>query len=150
MTKEAAIKHKNAISWFLENTEKGLWIKYRGVGTWQLSQTPDFDIAHDIVQNDDYAYFRKQSEDGKELQYLTGLDNKWNDIKNKDISPQDLVFNSGVSSYRIKPEEPKTEKQWKWRYLENYECVETEAFYSENKADDEWIKLPWTEIEVEL
>jgi len=60
------------------------------------------------------------------------------------------TFN-GINEFTLVEPKPKTEKQWLWRNLDNSGTwVVSQGFYSEKIAWGSWIKLDYTEIEVEV
>ena len=67
MTKEAAIKHKAVISWWLKNLDRGVWRKSEEL--WELECNPIFDEGHEYVINDEYAKYRKAEVDGFVIEY---------------------------------------------------------------------------------
>ena len=97
MTPEQAEKHKPVIIWWLKNTGRGVWIRMCNSDVWYKSKNPTFEEFEVIVQNDEYAEFRKAQADGKVIQDDTGLD--WSECR--------YLWDLPIERYRIKPDEPK-------------------------------------------
>lgn len=104
MTKEQARTHGEVIKWWIDNTDKCVWIK-KDVG-WMLYDEPTFHIEDVYVQNDEYAEFRKALVDGKQLQYKCWYPNqktKWKDFTAVTATAN---FDVAIDYLRIKPDEP--------------------------------------------
>jgi len=70
MNKEQAIKHKEVIKWWLENTSKGVFKKLDiEDAEWQFDNTPEFNVHTIYIQNDEYVEFRKAEHDGMQLEF---------------------------------------------------------------------------------
>lgn len=102
MTTEQVKKHKEVISWWLQNTDKGVYRKDTPTNDWYLDLEPCWYEDYDYVQNDEYEEFRKALKDNKVVQFYSIPSGKWVD----DYCPS---FLSKPRFYRIKPEELKPE-----------------------------------------
>jgi len=110
MTSEMAKVHGKVIGWWIENSDKGVWVQNYKSDKWYLSHKPAFIRFDTYVQNDKHAEARKWKADGKQLQRRTlwddncNFDKSWNDYdKSNTISTN---HNGTEVEYRIKPNEP--------------------------------------------
>jgi len=105
MTKEQALKHKEVIQWWVDNTDKGVW--WNGAGEWMLTLSPAFDLNCAYVQNDEYYEFRKALADGKSIQHNMSPGCVPEERKHKYIDVANISEAVPAKYYRIKPDEPK-------------------------------------------
>ena len=113
MTKEQVLKHKEAIEFFINNPDRGVWTKHQSGSGWKLDTAPNFLPLQIYVPNDDFAEFRKALINGKSIQskidYIcpssasANLNNDWNE----NWDPAIYGFHFTPEFYRIKPDEPK-------------------------------------------
>jgi len=59
-------------------------------------------------------------------------------------------FINGSNEFTLVKPKPKTEKQYLWRYNNLGDWKNTATYYSEKDSRDDWVKLEYTEIEVEV
>ena len=101
MTQKQAIKHKEVIKWWLDNLDKGVWLKDIDSGWLLITTLPSFDINNIYVQNDEYTEYRKALADRKIIQYCSNLTQGQVDLHS--------IYSTGVfqsqCKYRIKPSE---------------------------------------------
>jgi len=105
MTREQMQKHGDVIKWFIDNLDKGVWIKLIS-NRWNFLADPSFDVSYKYVQNDEYAELRKALADGKKIQFKTIYDNGefiWHNMTG--LKPTG-VFELEAERYRIKTDEP--------------------------------------------
>jgi len=110
MKKEEVQKHKEAIKWWLNNPDRGVWCN-KGIKIthtelihdWILIYEPKFDVDFNYVQNDEYAEFRKALADGKKIQFF--YRGAWRDCY---CYAPNHSFEESHTLYRIKqePKEP--------------------------------------------
>ncbi len=103
MNKEQIEEHREAIKWFCDNPNKGVWRKDTPTNDWYIDLEPSFYEDYIYIQNDEYAEFRKALVDGKSIQHM--YNGKWCDCY--DFTPQRDFENDKPEHYRVKPEEPK-------------------------------------------
>lgn len=149
MTKEQAIKHKDVIKWWLNNTDKGVWRHNKlPDGKWFLDKIPEFKLEYKYVQNDKYAELRKAQADGKVIQsdMKPKSNHHWVDC------PSEPSWELPVYMYRIKPDEPQF-KIGDWVRVKNYNDIQQVVSITRNGvsltnySDDEYV---FFNIDVEL
>ena len=101
MNKEQIAKHKDIMLWFIENPDKGVWIKGGAYSVWHLHENPEFTLVGKYIQNDEYAELRKAQADGKVIEWT---DNP--NIVGRTWYDNTTSFDMNIFMYRIKPDEP--------------------------------------------
>lgn len=107
MDTNGLLKHKEVVTWWLENSDKGVWCRHIKATKWFEDDEPSFHEMYLYVQNDRYAELRKAQVDGKVVEDNTGLD--WSESR--------YLWDLPVDRYRIKPDEPEF-KIGDWVYTE--------------------------------
>ena len=111
MNKVQIDQHKEAMKWFIDNPDKGVWVKSKkphATIDWKIYKNPAFIESWNYIQNDEYAEYRKAAKDGVQLQVNTLYDvdkPAWMDTSNENTSHADFFKVWKPELIRIKPKE---------------------------------------------
>lgn len=112
MNKELILKYKKEFEHWLQGGE--LLFKHRNSTAWwtDVYWAYSTDYIQAVIINDEYKEFRKALAEGKTIQFKTEDCGTWEDTN-------EPKFSQPITSYRIKPEEPKF-KVGDWIKLGDY------------------------------